>query len=156
MDEITWTAPEFEYQEHGPLWHVGVIVASALLLFIAVLQENLLFAVVIVIGSALIIALSDAKPHVNIISVSSRAVSIGNLRIYPLYELDAFAIGESGQRTPEWGKLVLRSKSRFRPLIKLPAPQGKLAQIREMLQKHLSEIPYEPSLWDEIATALKL
>lgn len=156
MDKIEWRAPEFEYHERNILWYVGLIIITTALLMLSLWQENFLFAMVIILASTLIIIWSKKAAPIHTIAITERTISVGDLRVYPIGELQAFTIEESGQNDGDWGRILLQSNHRFRPIIKLLIPQAKLDQAREVLEKKLPQFAYEPSLADELIRWLKL
>ncbi len=156
MDKVEWRAPEFEYHERTILWYAGLATIAAALLALSLWQENFLFAVVIILATALIVIWSKKAAPIHTITITERVISVDDLRIYPLNELRAFNIEEDGQGNGDWGRILLQSNHHFRPIIKLLIPQAKIEQARQILEKKLPQFAYEPSLTDEVMRWLKL
>ena len=154
--DIKWTATEFEYQERGVGWYYLMVIAGAVLILFSVWQRNFLFAIFIILAVAMAFAWSREKPAMHNITVGDDGVEIINVKKFPMSDFSGFATREGRQGEPDWGKLVLRFKGRFKLPLQLPVPQGNIAQIKELLSRHLSEVEYEESLTEELIRFFKL
>ena len=154
--DIKWTAPEFEYQERGVGWYYLMVIAGAALIIFSVWQRNFLFAIFVILAVAMAFAWSREKPAMHSIRVGDDGVEVANIKKFSMSDFSEFATREGRQGEPDWGKLVLRFKSRFKLPLQLPVPQGNIAQIKELLSRHLSEVEYEESLTEELIRFFKL
>lgn len=153
--EISWQAHEFEYHQKDIGWYYLVAIAGIIFVAVALWQQNYLFAAFLIIASGMLIYWGTARPGVMTITIADTGVKPNQFRFVPMTELLGFAIHEDGQRDVEWGIMLLRSKHRFAPYIKLPIPRGKMKQVRALLHNHLDEFEYDESLIDEMLRWLK-
>lgn len=153
---MSWAAPEFEMHERSVLWYLGIVFCAVILLLISLWQQNFLFAIFVVLATSLSIFWSNKEPINYVVAITERGVKIGNNKFFSFSELSGFSLMEGGHTNLDWSKLVLQSKQWFSPLVAVFIPQGKLSQAREVLSKHLKEVPCEVSLHDEVIRFLKL
>ncbi|MBI2406274.1 MAG: hypothetical protein HYZ07_02185 [Candidatus Harrisonbacteria bacterium] len=155
MEEISWQAHEFEYHHKETGWYYLVVIATIVLVALAIWQRNYIFAIFLVVAAAMVLYWGHERPGIVTITVTGEGVRPNQFKFIPMRELLGFAIKESGQHDPEWGSILLRSKHRFSPYVKIPIPRGKVAQARDILLDHLEEFPYDESLIDEVLRWLK-
>lgn len=120
-------------------WAVGIIAISAAAG--AVLIGNLLFALLIVVGTLSLVAHTHQAPKELRIEITKRGIAV-NSDLYLFDALESFWIHEY-EHAP---RLVIRSKRLVMPYITLPLPTDLvLSEIREVLAAYLKEeIYHEP------------
>jgi len=105
-DTITWEALEFEHLEKNTDWYwiLGIVTVAGIIL--AILLENYLFALLVLVGAGTITLYARKSPEVVIFSVGKHGVQIGKV-LYPYGSLESFWISELPVEGP---KLLLTSK----------------------------------------------
>lgn len=154
-EEISWQAYEFEYHRKDIGWYYLVAIAAIIFVAVAVWQQNYLFAAFLVIAAGMVMYWGMARPRIVSISVTEKGVRPNQHQFIPMSELLGFALKEDGQDAGEWGIMLLRSRHRLAPYIKLPIPRGKMEQVRALLHQHLDEFEYDESLIDEVLRWLR-
>ena len=111
---ISWEAPEHHHVEKGNDWFFALAIIILALVIVAVLFDNVLFALLIgLAGGAL--GVSAAKRPA----------------IVPSYNID-----EDDPRGPQ---LLVKSQQRFLPLIVMPIPVDHVDDIEDILKERLEE-----------------
>ena len=155
MEEITWQAHEFEYHQKEVGWYYLVVITTVIFVTLALWQQNYLFAAFLIIAAGMFMYWGMARPNVATITVATSGIKPNQFRFIPMNELLGFAMREDGQASSEWGIMLLRSRHRFAPYIKVPIPRGKIEQVRALLHNHLDEFEYDESLIDEVLRWMK-
>ncbi len=152
IKEIRWSAPEYHYYEKPAFWYWGVGIVFSIIIGLALWQRNFLFAIFMGIAGFLVSSWGEREPQTIDFSLTEKELTINNTKSYAYEKLAGFAIIENPGRTPE---LVIKSKERLRPWMRIIIPQGELEHIKTFLAAHISEIEYEESMSDHIGRMLK-
>ena len=142
-DVLEWEAPEYERSEKTSdwFWAVGIISISAAVT--AIILNNVLFAIVILVGTFALTIHAVKHPPLLHIAISNRGIAIND--IFYLYDtLDSFWVEENFH--PQ--KVLIKSKKLFMTYIILPIPADLDGDaIRDELEKYLPEVQHhEPFL----------
>jgi hypothetical protein len=140
---ITWEAPEHHHVEKGNDWFyiLGIIIFA--LVVMAVLFDNVLFALVIGLAGGALAVSAARTPSIIPYAVTVRGVRVGD-RLYPFSTLHAYHIDEEDHRGPQ---LLILSKRKLLPLIVLPLPEPYIDDIEDILKEKLKEEFLEESLF---------
>jgi len=132
---ISWEAPEHHHVEKGNDWFFALAIVILALVVVAVLFNNVLFALLIgLAGGAL--AVSAAKgPAIVPYAVTVRGIKIED-RLYPFSTLDSYHIEEEDPCGPQ---LLVKSEKRLMPLIVMPIPRDHIDDIEDILKEKLEE-----------------
>lgn len=106
-DPITWTAHEHTHFEKNSewFWALGLIAVAGAVT--ALLFDNILFAIIILIISFVLAIFAAKKPEEVTFTLSQRGVRI-NDKLYPFKSLESFGIDEFNQN--HHPKLILKPK----------------------------------------------
>ncbi len=149
--EIIWQAPEYLYQEKDVSWYWLSIIATAILVLISLWQRNFLFLVFVVIAEAMILFWAKEYPRNIEFKLDSKGIHIGNIKSYPFDDLEGYHIHEENDYASE---LILKTRNRFNPHVKILISNDDTEEIKEFLQNHLNELEYDESLNDRISKML--
>ncbi len=152
--EIKWSAPEFEYIQKGVGWYWLTIIVAIILSALALWQENVLFAVFVVIAAILVLSWGKSYPKTVDFELNENGLAIGEQKTYSYGELKGFAIRQ-GYVDSELVEIVFQKKSRLSPYIKILASDQDMETIKDFLIQYLPEIEYEESLIEHIARILR-
>jgi hypothetical protein len=133
-EEITWTAPEFNYTPKGPDWYWTLGIITAALVVIAFLVGNVLFAVVLIIGGLGLGYQAGNRPDIIEIVVDESGVRLKDT-LYPYSSLDSFRI----ERNEHEQKLILKSEKTFMPYIIISINDVDPEQLRHYLLQFIPE-----------------
>ena len=147
---ISWTAPEFIQYEKGRSWFVMLAIISAALVIIALLMQNYLFALIIVMAAFLIYVQAAKRPKEITFMISSEGITIDE-KTYPFGEFRSFWIFEE----PELRYANLLSKRLTQPQIHLPLAEQDPQIIRRALIDFIPEKKQEETFSDIIARKIK-
>ena len=152
--EIKWSAPEFEYIQKGIGWYWLTIIVAIVLSAFALWQENVLFAVFVVIAAVLVLTWGKSYPKTIEFTINENGLAIGEQKNYSYGELKGFVVRQ-GYVDSELVEIVFQKKSRLSPYIKILASDQDAEVIKEFLIQYLPEVKYEESLIEHIAKILR-
>ena len=144
--EFNWQTLEFQYQEKNGdwFWALGIIaVAGAAAAF---LLNNILFGILILIGSFVIAIYGSQRPKLIAFSITDRGIRVGR-KLYPFQNLKSFWIEDRFEGRPV---LLLQETGTFTPLISVPIENEAPEEIRLFLLERLSEEEHDISLSERI------
>lgn len=143
-EKIIWHAPEFEYIHKDIVWYWLTVIGAAILFLIALWQQNLLFAIFIVISEVLFMHWAREYPKTLRFAITKKGVEIGDVNSFDYTQIAGFHIIH---RT-DHGELILKTKNRVHPYTKMIVLSEDIPEITEFLKKHIPQIDYEESLAD--------
>ena len=133
-DNISWTAPEFNYTPKGPDWYWMVGLITLTLVIIALSLGNILFAIVLIVGSFAISFQASQRPEVIEIKVTKQGVQVADT-LYPFSSLQSFWVVNS----PHEQKLILKSEKTYMPYVVVPIDNVNPENVRHFLLQYLPE-----------------
>lgn len=146
--EITWQAPEYLYREKDVSWYWLSIILTALLALISLWQRNFLFLIFLIIAEMMIIFWGKEYPKNIEFKINNKGIYIGSIKYYPYEDLEGYHIMEENDYASE---LILRTRNRFNPFVKILVANDDIPEIKKFLQNHLNEVEYDESLNDRIS-----
>jgi hypothetical protein len=132
---ITWKALEYEHTDKGAdwFWAFGIIAVSAILT--SVILGNILFALLILIGSITLFIFSVRHPQMAEFAVNQRGIILER-KLYLYNSLDSFWV-ELDDGAP---KLLVKSKKLLMPYLVLPLGDDvDTEELRDYLLDNLDE-----------------
>ena len=132
--KLEWHASEYEHTEKGSdwFWAVGIIAVS--LTVTAILFNNVLFAIVIVIGAFSLMMFAKRKPLTLTIQITDREVRIGN-QTYAYASLGSFWVVEH----KDTAHLLLKPKKMSSPLVVVAIKEIPPTIVREFIHQYVDE-----------------
>ena len=144
---LSWEAEEFTHHDKGKDWFWSVGIVTLGFFALALILQNYLFAILVLIGGFVVALHGSKKPKVVRFSVTSRGIAVDNT-LYPYDHLKCFWINYD---PPHIRDLYLISGKTFQPQITIPLGNTEPNEIREHLIKFIEEKEVEESLFDTIA-----
>lgn len=148
LKEITWSAPEFRYYDKDISWYWLSIIGAGVIFLTALWQRNLLFGIFVILAEGLIVFWGREFPREVRFRIDKRGLSIDESKTYLYENLGGFHIIEDNDGI---GELILKTKSKLHPYLKILVAAEMIKEIKEFLKNHLEEIEYEESLSDGIS-----
>jgi hypothetical protein len=149
--EITWQAPEFKYHYKDISWYWLSVIAAAILFLAAIWQKNLLFAIFVIIAETTLIFWAKKLPRGLNFKIDKKGIHIDKIKFYTYDDLIGFHILEEN----DIGQLILKTKKKLSPFVKILLESGDIPKIKEFLKQYLEEIEYEESLTDHIEKIIR-
>ena len=143
---FAWKVAEYEHRErpHDWYWAVGIIAVGGAVL--AVIFNDLLFALVILVSAVALVLYAVRHPDELSCAIEDRGVIVNNT-LYPYRTLESFWIHEH-KATNE---LVLTSQKLFMPHVHVPlAGDINPDAIRDILLDYIPEIEIMPSVSEKL------
>lgn len=139
---ITWEAFEHPHVEKKSDWYWALGIISFVGAAIAVVFDNILFAIVIVLSAVLMAVVSMRKPSIVPYAITPRGMRVDD-ELYPYATLESFCIDEEAPSGPQ---LILKSSGMLRPLMVIPLPPEAIEEVDTILAERLPEEHLEESL----------
>ena len=143
-ERIRWSGYEFEYKEKTAdwFWAGGIIFVS--LAAIAIIYDNALFGVFIIIAGAMLLITSRREPRLLDYELTNKGLII-NEKTYPHIDFHAFWVSESKYAPP---KLLLRTNKWANPvlIITIETDYVDADKVRDFLLDYIPEEKMEESL----------
>ena len=136
MDTISWQGYEHTHHEKSSVWFwaLGIVALSSAV--VAIVFENILFALLILIGAFTVALLAAKTPHLIHFEINRRGIAIDDL-LYPFSTLESFWIDEDEH---EHHTLILKSQRVIMPYIIIPLDELiEFEDVRNVLLTKLEE-----------------
>ncbi|OGY62845.1 MAG: hypothetical protein A2745_00445 [Candidatus Harrisonbacteria bacterium RIFCSPHIGHO2_01_FULL_44_13] len=153
--EIKWSAPEFTYYHKDVSWYWVTIIAAIIILAIAFLQKNFLFAIFVIIAETMIIFWGRQSPKDIDFRLDERGLDIGGLKFYAYENLIGFTPKTPDHEKPEFTELIFRTKAKISPYLKVWINSKDNEKVKNFLLRFMPEIEHDESLTDHIAKFLR-
>ena len=150
--KITWQAREYEYHPKNANWYWVLGIIALALVLAAVVLNNFLFAVLVVISGFALASYGARKPHFITHALEPRGIRVGK-KIYDYGSLKFFWIHYD---PPIRKELLLESKKTFANKITIMLEDADPEQARDYLLQYLKEKKIEEPLTVTIARLLKI
>ncbi len=154
---ISWQAPEFEYQSKDVSWYWLSIIVAIIVAALAVWQKNFLFAIFVVVAELVIISFAGRFPVVWEFKIDEKGIKISKPnkeegKFYPYEELLSFDIHSAGEEHKE---LVIKLKSKLKPLFKINIHSKDEEEIKEFLLEFLPREEIHTSVIDSVSKLIR-
>jgi hypothetical protein len=135
QNKISWQAPEHKNKERSTDWYwaVGIIVLSVAI--IAVILNDGFFAILIILGIAILISFTIRPAKILTISLDQRGLIVDR-EMYPYATLESFWVDIKDEENP---KIIFKSKKTIMPLIIVPLEDYHHLDARDFLLQFLEE-----------------
>lgn len=150
---LSWMVDEYERHARGPIWYaVSFLVVVGLILY-AIISQNFLFAIIIVMFGVIIGLSSLREPERILFQLTTRGICVGHL-FAPYKDLKDFWMV---YEPPYVKNLYVEYKNQLSPRIVIPIEEGDPVETRRALLEYLDEgAREEEPLGDLLGRVLKL
>ena len=139
---LSWNTPTHIHIEKNSDWYWIVGIVSITLAFISILLGNVLFGILIIVGSATLTLYASKKPDTVSVEIHSKGITIHNT-FYPYTNLESFWVEEK-ELVP---RILFKSTKKIAPYISILTGNEDSEQIRHELLLYLPEVKHsEPFL----------
>ena len=146
-----WTAYEYAYREHGPVWFLTAGGAATLLIVVGIIAKSYFFIAFVALAFLVIVLYAKRKPQKITFAVTKDGIGAGR-KFYNFSDLKSFWIFEKGGEK----ELSLETKKTFAPFTRLPLGNADPKKAREILSKFLPEEEHKEFVSDQVAKGLGL
>jgi hypothetical protein len=147
FEPVTWRAAEREFTEKSLEWYLIVGAVALVLIVTALVLENYLFALFLVLAAVVVYFLSRRHPRVVDFRIDEHGIMMGSTE-WHYSEIEAFTIH---QRFGRLDHIVLRRKISMNPFVHIPIDGHLAVQARAALAERLPEFEFEETLLDMLA-----
>jgi len=144
--KISWEEIEYDFFEKSTDWFWALGIVSVAIAVTSIILNNLLFAILILIGSFTLAMYAIRKPDMVYYEINNRGIVVDN-KLYPYNSLDSFWI----KHDEEDPKLLVSSKKALMPhiIIKIN-PEVDTDDLRDYLLDYVDEEEQRESLSTQI------
>ncbi len=133
---FSWLYPEFIFVEKKKSWYWFVGIIGLVVVILAIILRNYLFAFLLLLGTFLIMLLSNKRPQILEVSISEYGVQ-DHYKLFPYKDISAFWIKENIYGEPI---LLLKTNQKINPVIKIPIDTDiDLIALRDYLSHFVEE-----------------
>ncbi|MSU55451.1 MAG: hypothetical protein EXS46_02840 [Candidatus Taylorbacteria bacterium] len=133
-EPLVWLAYEYVYREKSSDWYWAVTIIVISIAVTSVLFDNILFAIVIILGFFGLMMYAKRKPHIHQIKIDHRGIEEGRLH-YLYSSLDSFWVED---RFGDF-KIILKSKRKTLPYIVIPIIDVDPDVVRNYIGRYIKE-----------------
>jgi hypothetical protein len=134
MDNISWETVEYLHTEKTNDWYwiVGIITLSAAL--IAVILNNIIFAILIIVSSFTLSMFASRRPNIISATIDKSGVTFGRTR-YPYSSIQSFWV----ETRDNYPRMLLKTDKAFMPFVVIHIHEDDADEIKDILSKYLPE-----------------
>lgn len=144
LQEFEWKAPEFDKKEKSKSWFIIPGIITIVLGIFALVAENILFLIVIILAFFVFYVYANKKPRIIKFKIDEKGIEIDE-RLHDFDSLKSFWLFYN---PPEQKELSLRSKKTFFPYVHVPLAKENPNEIRKFLLRFLPEKKHSESIID--------
>ncbi len=143
---ITWHAPEYEPRVRTREWFLTLWIIATAATVAAFILKNFTFGIFIILASGVLTLLAKRPPRMLEASIDNEVMRFGSNRYY-LDRIDGFSVEATGD---DHGRILIKLKHSFMPLITIPIENIKPEIIDATLAKHVPRKKLEESLLEKL------
>lgn len=132
---MSWVVDEYERHDRGPVWYAVAITMALALVLYAVVTQNFLFAVIVIMFGVIIGLSTMREPQRLLFVITNRGVGIGNRFVF-YKELKSFWMI---YEPPDVKNIYIEYKRSVRPHLVIPIDDQDPVEIRRTLLRFLEE-----------------
>lgn len=136
---VAWPVDEYERHDRGPLWYLFAVLIGAALLIYALVTQNFLFAVIILMFGIILGLSALREPRQLPFVVTDLGVAIGS-QFFRYRDIRCFWLAYD---PPEVKKLYFEFRRSLRPPLVVPIHDEDPVLLRELLITFIDEHPEE-------------
>ncbi|MFA6427777.1 MAG: hypothetical protein WCW16_05070 [Candidatus Magasanikbacteria bacterium] len=130
-----WSIPEYEQYQRNKAWYIIMFVLGGSMVLYAILSNNFLFALIIILFAIILFLQSHQQPIVIPFKITEMGVVVNN-RFYSYIELDSFYLFYN---PPDVKTLFIETRNVSRPKLRVPLMDMDPNEIRATLKEFLEE-----------------
>jgi len=133
-EKLKWQTPEYIYREKTADWYWIVSIVTISIALIAIILNNIIFALLIIASSFTLSLFASRKPSVIDVRINNSGIIAGNTK-YTYDSLDSFWV-ETREAYP---KVLVKSKKLLMPFIVILINGVEPSDVKHALEKYLPE-----------------
>ncbi|MFA6304472.1 MAG: hypothetical protein WCV73_01400 [Patescibacteria group bacterium] len=132
---LNWSFAEYLKPERGKAWYFWFFVVIILLLIYSLVTVNFLFAVIVIIGSIIVLMRTKHEPNEVSFFITQNGIQVDD-DFYPFDLIKDFYII---YKPPQIKNLYFEFKSLLKPRIIIPLEDQNPLKVRDLLKQYLDE-----------------
>ena len=148
---FSWTALEYNPQEHGSYWFLTIGGVATLLVILGIVIKSYFFIAFVALAFLVIVLYAKRAPREIYFSILSKGIQAGK-KFYEFSELKSFWIFEKDDEE----ELSLETVKGLIPFVRLPLGKVGANKIRAVLTSFLPETEHKELFSDQVLKILRL
>ena len=144
---IEWETLEHPIKERGSDWFISVIIVAFAAAVSAVVLQNYMFGVLLIIGTCALLLHAAKIPKKIDVRIYEKGILVDTM-LYPFESLRSFYVNEHE------GRLFLRTKKLFLPVLILHLEDTDFDEVMSALINKIPEEEIEESFWEKLVEHL--
>lgn len=145
MDRLSWETVEYLHTDKTVDWYWIVGIISVSFAIIAVILNNVIFAVLIIVGSFTLSLFASKKPEIVSVHIDNLGITFGKVH-YTYSNLESFWV-ETRDNLP---RVLIKTKRTFMPYVVIMIEDENPNEIKHILSGHLREEEHSEPLLEKI------
>lgn len=134
MEKIEWLSPQYIHTEKTRDWYWVVGIITLTIALVAIILNNPIFAVLIVVSSFTLSLFASRKPEIMENTLDSDGLRVGKM-LYPYDHMESFFV-ETADKYP---RLILKLKQRLSQYVTVLIDPDDAEDIKIFLRNHIKE-----------------
>ncbi|MFA6416065.1 MAG: hypothetical protein WCW56_01095 [Candidatus Paceibacterota bacterium] len=143
---LRWQAPEYNQTKRHPDWSWMVGILAFIVIILAIIFKNFLFALIVLLGAYSIITLEKREPNWPEIEISDKGILVGN-NFYSYESVKSFWVEDN----KDIDVLILHSGRLIFPYIHIYFYEIDPAEVQRTLAKFLPELKPKETAIDKVS-----
>ena len=145
METLTWKTYEHIHTDKSSDWYWIVGTITVTIAIISILLNNIIFAVLVIIGSFILTLLASKKPNLVNVTVSRTGITYGKVLI-PYSSIDSFWV----ETRDSYPRLLLKPKKLFAPFIVILLEDADPDEVHDILERSLPNEEHAEPLMEKL------
>lgn len=146
MENISWHAPEYIHTHKTSDWYWIVGIVTLTIALVAIILNNLIFAILIIVSAALLTLYASRPPHIQEIVLEKNGIHVGPTFYSYSSDLDSFWV-ETREFHP---KIILKSKKKLMFFIGVLIVDTDPELVEDYLSQHLPKVEHREPLFEKL------
>lgn len=145
MNKIEWLAPEHIHTEKNPDWYWVVGIITITIVLIAIIMNNIIFGILILISGFTLSLLASRKPKDILVTIDDLGIRVGTLN-YPYKGIESFFV----ETRDNYPRILIKTDKYLSPLIKILIDIEMADEIEEKLSEHIQKEDLSESIFEKL------
>jgi uncharacterized membrane protein YobD (UPF0266 family) len=145
MDKLSWKTPEYIHTEKTSDWYWIVGIVTLTIAIVAIILNNLIFGILIIVSSATLTLYASRHPRVLQITLEKNGIHVGQT-YHPYSEIESYWV-ETREFHP---KIIVKSKKKLMFFIGILIMDTDPEKVDEYLSQYLPKIEHKEPLLEKL------
>ena len=145
MEKIEWQSPQHIHTEKTNDWYWIVGIITVTIALIAIILNNVIFAILILVSSFTLSLLAKHEPEIVTNEIGPKGVKKGSM-FYPYENLESFWV-EAGDGYP---RIIFKQKQKLSQYLTILIEREDAENMATLLSEHMAEEKMSESIFEKL------